>query len=87
MRHYLGAVQEQVEIWDGLWPVRFFLHAPAWLVRFVTSMLAILLFNRFVLWCVCLPPEPDSPVQLFAQRIDHIPLMLQPCWLLEESNA
>ena len=44
-------MQEQVEIWDGLWPVRFFKSAPAWLVQLVTYLLGVLLFNRFVLWC------------------------------------
>lgn len=44
------SVEEQAHVWDSLWPVRFFKTAPAWLVRLATNLLAVLLFNRFVLW-------------------------------------
>ena len=37
--------------WDGAWFVRFCHQAPAWLVDFVTRCIAILCFNRFVMWC------------------------------------
>ena len=46
----LWMLQDQAKIWDGLWPVRFFRSAPAWLVGVVTQLLGVLLFNRFVLW-------------------------------------
>ena len=51
----------QREAWGGAWFVRFCHQAPAWLVDFATRVIAILCFNRFVMWCAahipCLPAD------------------------------
>ncbi len=37
--------------WESAWFISFCLRAPAWLVDAATRLLALLAFNRFVLWC------------------------------------
>jgi hypothetical protein len=51
--------------WDGAWFVRFCHTAPAWLVDTATRCLAVLFFNRFVMWCARAPaPLPSTETQL-----------------------
>lgn len=43
-------IEEQVEIWESLWWVRFFTAAPRLLMAAVNWLLSLVLLNRFVLW-------------------------------------
>ena len=41
-----------MQAWESLWVVRLLRAMPALLVRLVAAAAALLLFNRFTLWCV-----------------------------------
>lgn len=43
-------LQEQTEIWDSIWFVRFFSLGPALIVSLITSFLSLFIFNRFTMW-------------------------------------
>lgn len=46
----LSGPQEQRKIWDSMALVYFVKHGPRLLVWLFSKLLAVLLFNRFVLW-------------------------------------
>lgn len=41
---------QQRSAWDSAWFVRFCSNAPNWMVDVSTRLIAILCFNRFVMW-------------------------------------
>lgn len=41
---------QQRAAWDSAWFVRFCSSAPSWIVDAATRVIAILCFNRFVMW-------------------------------------
>ena len=44
------SLEAQVAAWEGLWVVRFLIHAPAWLTAVVVRIATALFFNRVTLW-------------------------------------
>ncbi len=45
-------LEDQRAAWEAAWPVRLLRSGPAWLVNALISLVSLLFFNRFVLWCV-----------------------------------
>lgn len=45
-----SSLAQQRAAWDSAWFVRFCSQSPAWLVDGATRILALLAFNRFVMW-------------------------------------
>ena len=43
-------LEEQRRMWDSSHFVYFFKHGPAWLVWLVAKFVALVMFNRTVLW-------------------------------------
>lgn len=41
-----------IQVWEAAWPVRLLRRGPTWLVQALVSLISLLCFNRFVLWCV-----------------------------------
>ncbi len=48
--HTQQTTQDQVAVWESIWWVRFFRHAPQWLLSAVNWVISCVLMNRFVLW-------------------------------------
>eukprot|EP00193_Tetraselmis_chui_P003477 CAMPEP_0177768144 /NCGR_PEP_ID=MMETSP0491_2-20121128/9552_1 /TAXON_ID=63592 /ORGANISM="Tetraselmis chuii, Strain PLY429" /LENGTH=701 /DNA_ID=CAMNT_0019284907 /DNA_START=236 /DNA_END=2341 /DNA_ORIENTATION=+ len=44
------SLEEQRRVWNGIWVVRFFKHAPAFLYEIVNTFIQIVMLNRLVLW-------------------------------------
>jgi hypothetical protein len=39
-----------LQAWESAWFVRLVRHAPSWLLNVIADLLAVVLFNRVVLW-------------------------------------
>lgn len=45
-----ATLEEQCRIWDSIWIVRFFKHAPRFLYELMNAFIQIVMLNRLVLW-------------------------------------
>lgn len=43
-------LQEQQQVWNHTWFVKFCKTGPSWIVDIIIRFLAVLFLNRFVLW-------------------------------------
>ena len=75
MQHlaYAPTLKEQQEAWESAWFIRFLRAGPAWLVEMFTRILALIFFNRVVLWWV-----QGSRALGFQGRIFPVPSMQPP---------
>ena len=49
---YAQTLEEQQEVWNSNWFVKFCKQGNSWLVEMAVRFLALIFLNRFVLWCV-----------------------------------
>lgn len=47
---YANSLEEQKQAWESAWFVRLLRHAPAALLNLIADIVALICFNRFVLW-------------------------------------
>lgn len=44
------SLEAQRAAWERLWVVRLLRSVPAWLLSLIADFVALLFFNRFILW-------------------------------------